>query len=193
MSSCSSDSSDSSVSSVGIPPDTLPATVGARNKCLFQLARWVKGKRPDATLAECRPIVQEWHRQALPVIGTKEFAESWGDFARGWDAVKYPHGATLGTIVQGVDDVSLPNGIITLGYGPQSLRLARICTVLASHHAPEPFYLSARVAGELLGMHFTDASKLLAALVADGVLSLVSRGTGNKASRYHFIFAREST
>jgi len=184
----SSISSGSSGSSGSSPAGTLPASVGARNKCLFRLARWVKGNWPDTTLAECRPIVKEWHRQVLPVIGTKEFAESWGDFALCWKAVKYPHGATLETILQGVNDVSLPNGISALEYGTQTLRLVRICNVLASHHAPEPFFLSARIAGDLLEMHYTEAAKLLAALVADGVLKLETKGVGNKASRYRFIW-----
>jgi hypothetical protein len=38
----------------------------------------------------------------------------------------------------------------------------------------------------VLGIHFTDASKMLAALVRDGVLQLVSKGAGKVASRYRF-------
>lgn len=47
-----------------------------------------------------------------------------------------------------------------------------------------PFFISARQAGEVLGVHFTDASKMLSALVADGGLTLVSKGAGKVASRY---------
>ena len=44
--------------------------------------------------------------------------------------------------------------------------------------------MSARQCGELLGVHFTDANKFLTAFIADGLLKLVSRGAGKKASRY---------
>ena len=177
-------SSVSSVSSVGIPPNTLPRTEGERNKCLFRLARYIKGTMPLATVKERRAMVKQWHDMALPVIRTKDFAATWGDFARGWEAVKYPHGTTLQTIVDAADKTQLPAGLIALDYGPHALRLVRICMALASHHAPEPFYLSARQSGELLGIHFTDASRLLSALCADEVIELVTRGAGIRASRY---------
>lgn len=44
-------------SSVGIPASTLPAQEGQRNRCLFELARWVKGNHPDASREEQRAIV----------------------------------------------------------------------------------------------------------------------------------------
>ncbi|MFN7121895.1 MAG: hypothetical protein ACK4NM_07670, partial [Hydrogenophaga sp.] len=77
-------------------------------------------------------------------------------------------------------------GIADLGYGDAGNRLVCICKALAAHHAPDPFFLSSRQAGELLGVHFTDASKMLAALVMDRVLHLESRGAGRVASRYRF-------
>ena len=187
-SSVSSGSSDSSVGgpAFGIPPDTLPGIVGERNKCLFKLARYVKGEWPGATLAELRPVVREWHRLALPVIGTADFSESWGDFVRGLDAVRQPHGSTLRDIVASAADSALPGGLDALGYGDRGLQLVRVCMALASHHEPEPFFLSSRIAGELLGIHHTDAARMLAALCADGVLTLTKRGVGRVASRYRF-------
>lgn len=187
----SSDSSDSSDSSVGapafdIPPDTLPGIVGERNKCLFKLARYVKGRWPGATLAELRPLVREWHRLALPAIGTADFSESWGDFARGLEAVRQPHGSTLRDIVAGAADRALPDGLDSLGYGSRGLELVRVCMALASYHDPEPFFVSSRVAGEVLGIHHTDAARMLAALCADGVVTLTKRGVGRVASRYRF-------
>lgn len=73
-----------------------------------------------------------------------------------------------------------------LGYQESGQRLIRICAALQAHHEPEPFFLASRQAGELLGMHFTEAAKMLVALVADGVLTLISKGAGMKASRYRF-------
>lgn len=179
------DSSHLPFSSVGLPPQTLPTTEGERNKKLFELARWLKGKRPDAPRDELRVVVMEWHRLALPVIGTKDFATTWIDFLRGWEKVRSPHGATLAAILSGMDcGAPLPDAIVALGYGEAGNRLYRICMALQAHAGDEPFFVSARQAGEMTGMHFTDASKVLSAFVADSVLELVARGVGRVASRY---------
>ena len=91
------------------------------------------------------------------------------------------------TILTEIDSsVPLPTGILALGYGTAGNQLVRVCEALQCHHGDEPFFISARQAGEVLGIHFTDASKMLAALVADGVLTLVTRGVGKMARRYRF-------
>jgi TPP-dependent trihydroxycyclohexane-1,2-dione (THcHDO) dehydratase len=59
---------------------------------------------------------------------------------------------------------------------------------LQKHEGDKPFFISARVAGDLAGVHYTDASKMLAAFVTDGVLELVKKGAGKVASRYRFIW-----
>lgn len=180
-------------SSVGIPASTLPAQEGQRNQCLFALARWVKGINPDATRDELRAIAQEWHRLALPVIGTKDFAVTWTDFTRGLEKVRQPHGSTLQTIINKIDHTTpLPTGIDALGYGDTAKHLVRLCKALQGHEGDAPFFISARQAGEVLGVHFTDASKMLSALVADGVLTLVSKGAGKVASRYRFAWSISS-
>jgi hypothetical protein len=81
----------------------------------------------------------------------------------------------------------LPSKINALGYGDIGNQLVRICMALQAHNGDAPFFISARTAGDILGVHFTDASKILAGLVRDGVLELVSRGAGKVASRYRFI------
>ena len=174
-------------SSVGIPAHTIPRNEGERNFRLFELARWAKGTMPHATREELRYIVQLWHQQALPVIGTKPFAASWADFERGWAAVKHPYGETMNSIIEGLPP--LPPGIAALGYGAPETSLVRVCLALAMHHAPEPFFLGSRRAGELMGLHFTDAAKVLTALCADGVIEVVTKGAGAKASRYRYIWS----
>lgn len=176
-------------SSVGIPAHTIPTEEGQRNKRLFELARYLKGAYPQATPNELRDVVQEWHRLALPAIGTKDFSVTWSDFMRGWEKVRFPAGATLAAILEGIDADPLPDGIKALGYGDQGQKLVKVCRRLADHHSPEPFFISARQAGDLVGIHFTDASKVLAALAADGVIELVERGAGNRASRYRWTFS----
>jgi len=163
----------------------IPPTVGQRNRCLFALARHLKATMPDATLAELRVIVKEWHALALPTIGTADFAESWGDFARAFEKVRLPEGALMAALLKDVDADPLPDGVPD-DYEPRALRLVRICGRLQREAGNEPFYLSARTAGGLLDVHFTNAANLLCALVADGVLDRVNWGTwkDRRASEY---------
>lgn len=184
------DSSHLLFSSVGVPLQRfIPNCEGARNQCLFQLARYLKGTMPDASKAELRLIVRQWHELALPIIGTKDFSTSWADFLRGYEKVKFPYGATLNQIMEQTDmNATIPESLQALGYGEKCNLLVRICRQLQLNAGAEPFFLSARQAGELLGIHFTDAAKYLYALKADGVLELVSLGAGNKASRYRYVW-----
>ncbi len=169
------------------PADTIPSEQRQRNRCLFALARYLKGTYPNATRNELRSVVSNWHTQYLSVIGTKDFAVTWTDFLNGWSKVRQPYGATMQTILTEIDvDRPLPTGILALEYGGSGNHLVRVCEALQAHHGAEPFFISARQAGDVLGIHFTDASKMLAALVADGVLTLVTRGVGKVASRYRF-------
>lgn len=183
-------SSGSSGSSVGEAITRhLPDNIGERNRRLFDLARHIKGLMPDATKADLRGIVAEWHRLALPNIGTAGFTESWGDFQRGWDAVHTPYGSVLNRILGEIDMTEkAPESLVSLGYDDKALLLCRICKQLQANAGDGPFFVSARQAGELIGLHFTDASKVLYALVADDVLELVKKGAGKAASRYRYIW-----
>lgn len=159
-----------------------------RNHCLFALARHLKTHMPNATRAELRAQVKQWHELALPVIGTVDFNESWGDFSRGWENVQHPEGELMNVLLKNVDADRLPDGLPD-DYEAPTLRLVRICARLQREARDEPFYLSARTAGELLGMHFTSAANLLYALVADGVITRVSQGThkSRQASEYRMV------
>lgn len=164
------------------PARFLPTTTGNRNKRLFDLARHVKAIKPEATKDELRAIVNEWHELALPIIGTKPFTDTWGDFSRGWEAVKFPEGELLTNLLAGVDRDPVPP--LPTDYGDKEFLLVRICIRLQKNAGNAPFFLSARTAGELIGLHFTNASNMLYGLVADGVLELVERGKRPKASSY---------
>jgi hypothetical protein len=94
----------------------VPKGAGGRNKSLFALARYLKGVTPDASREQLKAVIREWHRLALPVIGTAEFEISWGDFMRGWESVRYPFGAALGALLDGVDTDPLPDGVVVVDY-----------------------------------------------------------------------------
>lgn len=162
--------------------ELAPTDVRQRNKKLFELARYLKGQHPDASRADLRATVKAWHEIVLPLIETKDFAVTWGDFMRGWKAVKYPSGVELARILEGVENDPLPP--LPDDYGPRAQKLVRICGRLQANAGTDPFFISARTAGDLLGIHFTDAAGMLYGLVADDVLTLVKRGGGRTASRY---------
>ena len=64
---------------------TLPHEESRRHSRIFELCRRLKALPSLATVnpAKLRPIVKEWHRRALPIIGTKPFSETWADFLGG--------------------------------------------------------------------------------------------------------------
>ena len=184
-------------SSVGaafdIPAACIPAVGGQRNAKLFKLAQHLKASRPDASREERREVAARWLELAGPFIRTEDPSVTFADFDRAWTAVKIPHGAVMQSILQTLDETPQPAGVERLGYGPAGNKLVRICFALHAHqqaeHGGEPFFLGAREAGALIGVHFTDAAAMFKSLTSDQVLELVTQGAGAKASRYRYIWA----
>lgn len=172
---------------------TLPDGPGKRQRCLFEFTRRMKTLAPDATRAELRGLVKQWHAAALPTIATTDFAETWDDFERGWTSVRVPHGAVLTAATIDAIEFVIPAGIAALGYGPLATELTKLCGTLAERAAPSEFFISCRIAADQLGVDHRVAAKLLSALVRDGVLELVSKGAGHRASRYRWAWADAST
>ncbi len=197
VSSESSVSLVSSVSSVGvlcaaadegfeIPAKYLPTAPGQRNKRLFGFARFLKGAMPSASREQRQEIVERWHQLALPYINTKDPDITLSDFERSWLSARTAEGAVMSEIVLAAELAPIPPGLERLGYRGAALRLARLCRELAKHHAPDPFFLGARAAGDVLALHYTDANSLLRQLALDGVIQVVERGSGSRASRYRW-------
>jgi hypothetical protein len=181
-----SNSSVSSVSSVStvmdFPVSAIPFAVGQRHRALFELARWVKGVEPNASIARQLEIVKCWHSQFLHIIGTKDFGTSWADFRYSFARIKQPYGATLQSCLS--NQPSPPDIPELHLYGPKAVRLMRICMALHIHHSPDPLYLGCRTAGELLESNHTDAARLLQIFVSEGWLVEIKRGVGSRATRY---------
>ena len=182
----SSVSSVSSVSFVGehfvFPASTIPNGIGRRNSAIFELARWLKGTEPNATRQRQYEVVKEWHTLHLTVIGTKDLSASWADFRNGWERVTQPYGATLAICLSPLP--TAPDIAALSDYGPKAIHLAQICLALQARTGDSPFFLSSRIAGQLIGYHFTDAATLLRCFVNEGWLVLVKAGAGSRASRY---------
>ena len=169
----------------------MPSGVGQRNRCIFKLAHALKTIIPAADSAQLRVIVREWHRRALPHIGTKDFGTSWSDFVIAWSAVKHQAGLSLGSAAVAADSVVL--GGVAGTYDGKLRRLAALCSALQAQTGVKPFFLGCREAGEYLHVDKTQAWRLLKTLVFDGVLKLVKNGTtacgktAGKASEWLFI------
>lgn len=184
----SSVSSGTSVSSVGenllFPASSIPTEIGQRHRAIFELARWLKGTEPNATRQRQRDIVEVWHAMHLHVIGTKDLSTSWADFRNAWERVKQPYGAALEVCLSNLPPT--PEIPELSAYGPKAIHLAQICLALQARAGDAPFFISARMAGKLIGCHFTDAATLLRCFADEGWLKLVKAGAGNRASRYKF-------
>jgi hypothetical protein len=170
--------------------ETLPTKKGTRNKAVFSLARTLKAipSLTDAPVNVLRPYVEYWHQKALPVIGTKEFEESWIDFLQGWPKVKFSKGCEpMALALERTRTTKLPEEAGR--YGPEQLRLlVSLCRELQRASGEFPFFLSCRKAESLLGVCFKTANRWLFLLVKEKVLELVSRGnmSTRKASRYRY-------
>jgi hypothetical protein len=168
---------------------TLPRGLGERNRCIFELARRLKAKVAEATATELRPLLREWHRQALRFIGTKDFGESWADFTVAWERIRRPAGQSFTAAAAAAETADLPPIVEQLGYDGHLRRLTALCWQLAQQWGDRPFPLGCEVAGKYLGVSTRHAGRLLKALLFDGVLELVAKGSKHKgkASEWRFI------
>ena len=166
---------------------TLPTGPGQRNRQVFELARAIKAVTPTTDNDELRIIVETWHRLALPIIRTKDFAETWTDFRIAWINAKTPPGGTWASIMANAKAMPLPGG-----FDAEDGLLVNLCAELS--HRRQPFPLSFRKAAEVLGITHQKAGRLLKMLVFEGVIELATPA-GTKGSRRaaEYIFLGERT
>jgi hypothetical protein len=171
---------------------TLPSERGQRRKRVFLLARHLKGitELRDAEAWTLRPVLEEWHKRALPVIGTKDFLETWADFVSAWNEVRVP-------ICEGVVELacnracvaSPPERAVAL-YGEGSIvLLAALCRELQGLAGDADFFIDCRTAGRLVCIDPSTAWKYLNVLCADRILAAGEKGSlaKRKASRFRFL------
>jgi hypothetical protein len=171
---------------------TLPRSGGLRNRRLFDLARKLKAipSLASADLPTLRPIIVEWHRRALPFIGTKEFTTSWGEFIAAWGKVKFPAGeGAIEEAFRRAMTSQPPAKAVALYDEPPILLLATLCRELQHIAGRRPFYLDCRTAGRLLGIHHTTAWRLLTVLCTEGILAPGEKGSlaTRKATEYRYV------
>lgn len=172
---------------------TLPPGFGQRNWHVFRLARALKAIPQVACLTTrnlraLRLVVKDWHQRGRDRMLTKDFGVTWGDFAHAWPKVKYPEGDdVIGKARERAEGADPPAW--TADYDPRQMLLASLCRELQRSAGAEPFFLSARVAGDQVGVDKDTANRWLRAFVADGALVEVLKGTrqSGKATRWRYV------
>jgi len=168
----------------------LPSGPGQRHRKLFDLARWMRRLRPDATLGQLRPVLRCWYTRALPIMRTKDWEDSWRDFADAWARVRHPAGeSALDEAIRRAAESNEPVPGLDPFSGPEVELLAKVCRELARMHPKGEFWLSSTDAGRLLGRTRGRAWKVLHCFCLDGILELVQPGDRKRrrANRYRWI------
>jgi hypothetical protein len=166
---------------------SMPKREGERSRALFMLARDLRGKFWDADPNLFKPLLQRWHQQMLPVIGTKAFRNSWTDFCAAWAEVKYPEGK-LSKVISGIDAYPIDNPGKDFSEGGD--KLYQLCIALQAEDLSEPFFLGCREGGAYLGTSHDYAARLLKAFVGAKILELAvpstvpTRDEKGKVNRY---------
>lgn len=154
---------------------TLPEDDSQRGRKLFELARELKAvvHLAEAEAADLLPIVERWHRAAIVGPGLEDDQTA---FLAAWPKVKFPAGT--GPLDRILDIARRSNPPPeTLKYGNKFQLLASLCRELQRHARAEPFFLSCRTAGKLLGVDHVTAWRYFLLLQANRTLQMIEKGT----------------
>ena len=164
----------------------IPAGPRQNDRLIFELARYVRGLELDRVGA--LNLFSAWHSRTRPEFLRRTRQKYQAQFLQAMDDVRIPCGtgpalsrAWAAAQVEGCAFSNLKS--------PRLRTLARLCFGLQRHHKAKPFFLSYRLAGRLLGIHYTQAGQLLSDLVRLKILEITTAGglETMKAHRYRFL------
>jgi hypothetical protein len=175
---------------------TQPTEPGKRNLCLKRLAQGLKFNA-GLKYNEMKPWVRQWHKQALSVIGTKEWKTTWYEF----QAIVHKTRTALGghpmyAVNINHDPATLPPAAKLLLEKYAGLdayeKLIRLCVGLAEYADNDgQFFLSSYDVVKRLNMagkrSDVTAWRMLRDLRADGLLKIEKVGNAHQASRYRLL------
>ncbi len=170
---------------------TQPPAYGNRHWFIFKFARALKGipkvgQVPQDRISMLRRFVSRWHQMALPNIMTKDFGTTWGEFVKGWSRVHTPEGEdVLAKAMERAEAASAPPW--SLEYTPPHRLLASLCRELQRMNGTNPFFITNKLAAELLGADKGTANRWFHAMIGDGALEVVERHSNGRATRYRYI------
>ncbi len=157
---------------------TLPNGVGHRNRSIWNFGRRLKAiEGLDVSPAALASYIEEWHRQALPRIRTKEFAVTDADFYSGWNKSNIPLSDEQFTewakqVLEGPE----PEFLQETFFPKAGKLLWRICAALQEKRGDNDILLAARVAANIIGVEYKTVSSLFKLLVEKGSLVMVKKG-----------------
>lgn len=175
---------------------TLPTRPGTRNRRLFDLARALMPFFMDPK--DARPVVELWHREALPNIRTKAFGVTWRDFLHSWAGAKYARGSANRIVARALALVEASDPpAAAAGYDPLTAGLVHLCWAFQVESGVSAFFLSCRLAARLLEVaNHWDAWNALNRLKDDRIIVQTRDGTiGPKgdAAWFRYINPEEAT
>lgn len=124
----------------------------------------------------------------MGTVGTKDKGLSWAEFKDALPKVQQPYGYALKAAFAASQECVVPAEV--LPYGENGVNLMKLCMALQDKEGEAPFFLASRSAGEILKLHFTSISTFLRVFVTDGLLTLIERGSGKRASRYKIVLKK---
>ncbi|MCH8853618.1 MAG: bifunctional DNA primase/polymerase [Planctomycetes bacterium] len=170
---------------------TLPGGPGQRNRCIFKLARCLRGHEDfkDADWPALRLVLQDWYRRALPMIESKDFIETEADFLHAWSRVRSPMGMDYLAMIRERAMLAQPLELAQR-WGMEGFGfLIQLCHELQLDAGDGAFFLSTRDAGRLLNIKHSTASRMLVVLRDHKILEVVKQGQagGRRATRFRFL------
>lgn len=169
---------------------TLPTEPGMRNDLVFSFLRALQAlpQYAAADPSDLRDEFDQWYERAEPFLGTQDKEFNWGEFVRSWKDVIVPMGAgSLEHILEAAKQRTPPPVLADTGNDKLCL-LANICAELQERAGESVFYLDVRKAGNLIGLHWTSASRYFHALVGHKLLKCRQKAIkGVRAARYQYL------
>ena len=184
----SSFSSASSVASMMIqgknchlPIGCIPTGYGQRNEAIFEFARFVKGKHPNADKAMRKHYVGKLFADHGAMVATKDIGDSYVDFEYAWPRVKYPFGQEWTKATSLMDGFPAPPNVAE--WGQRLCKTYQLCRALESMSPDGVFFVALKPAGDALGCDEATVSRHLLLLIDEKVIAIEESHIPNKKAR----------
>lgn len=167
----------------------IPKTIGERNKCIFNLARYLK-YNTKMDIKALKPVFKVWFNKSVHIIGTKEFDISWSDFVHAHKRANYaPNDNPLPKALEAARQYLPPEA--SEFESEENRLLVGVCYHLGKQNEGR-FFLSSHKAGAILGIPQITVYRMLEVLCMEEIIDLVAHGNARQANRYLWKGTKES-
>jgi hypothetical protein len=168
---------------------TLPKSYRNKNRCIFHLAVRLRGL--FETIEEAKPAVELWYEKAMQNIQAESFDIIWLDFQEAWLNVEHPYYTCFGNAVDTAFSRLKNGSCLKQGfYTDDCFRLLlEVCRVLAGQSPDKTFFLSRRMAADIVDVNQWTAGNLLSRFCRDGFIERAGeRKKFRDAQEYRWIW-----